>query len=316
MDVPVRSLPTTATQTRQSQKPIINRLMPYLFIAPTLILVFMFTLYPSVRSLFDSLFSPPRIVTDPPRFVGLENYVDLFDPSHHIGSRFGQVLANTLMFAFATTLITAPMALGMALLLNRRIRLMGLWRFSVFYPSLLPLIGAASIWAFLFSDTLGLINTVLRTFNISPVNWLGNPSTVLWAVIMVTIWKQAGYYMIFYLAGLQNIPREIYEAADLDGAGAWQQLIYLTLPLLRRTTLFVLIVAFTFSFQTVEQLQALGEGGPGDSSNLLLYFIFQNISSRRNWGYVNAMTVILVLVVMVFTLVNFRFFERKGADDR
>jgi sn-glycerol 3-phosphate transport system permease protein len=290
--------------------------MPYLFVLPTLVLVFVFTLYPAARSVMDSLYRPPRIVTDAPNYVGLENYLDLFDSSHHIGSRFGQVLVNTLIFAFASTLISLPLALLFALLLNRRIRLMGFWRFSIFYPSLLPLIGAASIWAFLFSDTLGVINTVLGTFGIAPINWLGSPTIVLWSVIVVNIWKQAGYYMIFYLAGLQNIPRELYEAADLDGASGWQQLLYLTLPLLRRTTLFILIIMFTFSFQTVEQLQALGEGGPGDSSNLLLYFIFQNISSRRNWGYVNAMTVILVAIVMLFTVFNFVYFERKGSANR
>src|SRR5262249_33255841 len=114
----------------------------------------------------------------------------------------------------------------------------------------------------------------------------------------------------------QNIPRDIYEAADLDGASGWERLRYLTLPLLHGTTFFVLIVTFTFSFQTVEQLQALGEGGPGDSSNLLLYFIYQNISSRRNWGYVNAMTVILVVVIMAFTLLNFRYFEGQPGDER
>lgn len=314
MDISVQTS-TARVVEHAPMKPLVTRLMPYFFVAPTLILVFVFTLYPAARSLYDSFYRPARIVTDAPAFVGFENYLDLFDSSHFIGGRFTQVLGNTLVFSLVSTFIGVPLALALALLLNRRIRLLGWWRFSVFYPSLLPLIGAASIWAFLFSDTLGVINTVLKTFNIAPLNWLGNPSLVLGSVIVVTIWKQAGYYMIFYLAGLQNIPKELYEAAQLDGAGGWQQLRYLTLPLLRRTTLFVLIVTFTFSFQTVEQLQALGEGGPGDSSNLMLYFIFQNISSRRNWGYVNAMTVILVLMVMVFTLANFRYFDRKGASD-
>ncbi len=128
---------------------------------------------------------------------------------------------------------------------------------------------------------------------------------MLWAVIVVNIWKQAGYYMIFYLAGLQNIPRDFYEAAALDGANFRQQFFALTLPLLRRTTLFMLVIAFTFAFQTVEQLQVLGMGGPGNRSNLLLYFIFQTIGERRNWGYVNAMTVVLVLILLVFTVSNF-----------
>ncbi|MBC8100504.1 MAG: sugar ABC transporter permease [Armatimonadetes bacterium] len=303
------------TATSAHRKPLLTRLLPYLLVAPTLLLILTFTLLPAVQSIIDSLYRPAREVNVAPSFVGLQNYLDLFDPVHYIGSRFVTVLGNTVIFAVATTVFTVPLALLFAMLLNRRVRWLGLWRFSLFYPALLPLIGAASIWAFLLADPLGIINTVLRSLGATPVGWLNNPGWVLIAVIAVNIWKQAGYYMIFYLAGLQGIPQDIYEAADLDGTDGWQRLIYITLPLLRRTTLFVLIVTFTFSFQTVEQLQALSEGGPGDSSNLLLYFVFQNISARRNWGYINAMTVILVGLIMAFTLVNFRYFEGRRADE-
>ena len=153
---------------------------------------------------------------------------------------------------------------------------------------------------------------MLRSFGLRGANWLGDPNIVLWAVILVNIWKQTGYYMIFYLAGLQNIPRDFYEAAELDGANELQKLLRLTLPLLRRTTLFVLVIAFTFAFQTVEQLQVMGQGNPGNRSNLLLYYIFQTIPERRNWGYVNAMTVVLVLILLVFTVTQLRLF-RTGA---
>ena len=121
--------------------------------------------------------------------------------------------------------------------------------------------------------------------------------------------------MIFYLAGLQGIPKDIYEAAGLDGANAWQQLRYITFPLLRRTTLFILVIAFTFAFQTVEQLQAMNLGNPANRGNLLLFFIFQNIQERRNDGFVNAMTVILVGILLIFTVSNFFLFERSD-DER
>src|SRR5690606_37308738 len=241
----------------------------------------------------------------------LQNYIDLFDPTHYIGSNFTQVIINTLIFTFATVLVAVPLALIFALLLNRRIPGLALWRFGLFYPALLPLVGAASIWAFIFSDTVGLLNTVLRSFGISGQDWLGDPNLVLASVTVVNIWKQVGYFMIFYLAGLQGISRDFYEAADIEGANWFQQVYYLTLPLLRRTTLFVMVIAFTFGFQTVEQLQALGRGGPGVRGNLVLYYIFQNIQERRNLGYVNAMTVILVLILLVFTVTNFVVFERK-----
>ncbi|MEP7292413.1 MAG: sugar ABC transporter permease [Chloroflexota bacterium] len=307
------------TQPTRPQRPpgksLWVRLFPYILIAPTLFFVFAFTLYPAVKTVIDSLYRIPRSPSDPPQFVALQNYADLFNPDHFIGASFVLIVTNTLVFAFATVIVSVPLALLFALLLNRRLRLMSLWRFSLFYPALLPLIGAASIWAFLFSDTVGLINTVLRSLGLQGVNWLGDPNIVLGAVIVINIWKQTGYLMIFYLAGLQNIPKDYYEAAELDGATEVQKLIRVTLPLLRRTSLFILVIAFTFAFQTVEQLQVLGQGNPGGRSNLLLYYIFQAIPERRNWGYVNAMTVILVLILLAFTVTNFVFFERGREDE-
>ncbi|MEL6309763.1 MAG: sugar ABC transporter permease [Chloroflexota bacterium] len=308
---------------KQSAKPkntisgqsLLQRIMPYLLIAPTLILVILFTLYPAVNTVIASLYEPGRRATDPAEFVGFQNYADLFDSTHFLGSRFGLILNNTFIFSFATVVIGMALALMMALLLNRALRGLGLWRFCIVYPALLPTIGAASFWAFLYADTVGLINTVLGMFGIPTVNWLGNPDVVLWSVIIVNIWKQVGYFMIFYLAGLQNIPRDIYEAAALDGANYWQQLVHLTIPLLRRTTLFISTIAFIFSFQTVEQLQVLNQGNPADRANLLLYFIFQIIPERRNQGYVNAMTVILVAILLIFTIANFVLSERGEGDN-
>ena len=216
----------------------------------------------------------------------------------------------------ATVIFSVPLAFGAALLLNRKLRWLGLWRFSLFYPALLPVIGAASIWSFLYADNIGLTNTVLKSIGFAGVKWLGLPGMTLVSVIIVICWKQVGYYMIFYLAGLQSIPRDIFEAADLEGANIWQQIRYITLPLLNRTTLFILVVAITGGFQTVEQLQALGMGGPNESSNLMLYFIFQKFAEPRNLGYVNTITVILLLILMVFTVANFYFFEwRRIKDD-
>ena len=299
------------------RKPLLSLLQPYLLIAPTLILVLMFNVLPALRTVNDSLYQPARglnAARRPPEFVGAQNFRDLFDDSHYMGGRFLRSFRNTIVFALATVAIGVPLGLLLALLLNHQQPFLGLWRFAVFYPSLLPLIGAASIWSFIFSDSIGLANAVLRSLGHPGLNWLGDRNLVLLSVIIVNIWKQAGYFMIFFLAGLQNISRDIYEAASLDGAGDWQQFSAITLPLLRRTLLFVIVIAFIFAFQTVEQLQALGEGGPNDSANLLLYLIFQNISERRNWGYVNAMTIVLIGVVLTFTISNFLLFERDESN--
>ncbi len=302
------------------RKPLIARLFPYFLVAPTLILVFIFTVWPTYQSVVGSLYRPPPTVRQQPKFVGLQNYVDLFDPAQStrpdIASSFPMILVNTLVFTAATVVVSVPLAFLFALLLNRKLRFLGLWRFSLFYPALLPVIGAASIWSFLYADNIGLTNTVLRSLGLPAIKWIGLPNMTLVSVIIVICWKQIGYFMIFYLAGLQGIAREIYEAADLEGANTWQQIRYITFPLLQRTTLFVLIVAITGAFQTVEQLQALGQGGPNDSSNMILYYIFQKLSDPRNIGYVNAMTVILLLLLMIFTVTNFYFFEwRRVKDD-
>ena len=304
-------------RTPSPRKSLISYLQPYLLIAPTLLLVLMFNVAPAFRTVNDSLYKPARGLNaagKPPEFVGLQNFQDLFDDSHYMGMRFLRTFRNTIIFALATVALGVPLGLLLALLLNHQQPLLGLWRFAVFYPSLLPLIGAASIWSFIFSDSIGLANAVLKSVGHPGLNWLGDRNLVLLSVIIVNIWKQAGYFMIFFLAGLQNISRDIYEAASLDGAGELQQFIAITLPLLRRTLLFVIVVSFIFAFQTVEQLQALGEGGPADSANLLLYLIFQNISERRNWGYVNAMTIVLIGVVLTFTISNFLLFERDESD--
>lgn len=310
--IPAKDAKTSRTDG--TRKSFLEYALPYLLIAPTFVLVTLFTLYPSINTVISSLYEPGRRATDPWEFVGIQNYLDMFDSTHFLGSRFTKILGNTVTFTFATVLIGMPLALIMALLLNRAIRGLGLWRFSIFYPSLLPTIGAASFWAFLYSNEVGLINTVLRDLNLPTVNWLGNPDIVMTSVIVVNIWKQVGYFMIFYLAGLQGISKDIYEATELDGAGYFQQLTYITMPLLRRTTLFVSTIAFIFAFQTVEQLQVLNQGQPADRANLMLYFIFQSIGERRNQGYINAMTVILVAILLIFTITNFTLSE-KGRED-
>lgn len=289
---------------------------PYLLIAPTLAFVILFTIYPAVRSFRASLYQPPLFVTGTEEYVGLDNYTDLFDETHFIGRDFTIILPNTIQFVAGTVLVSLPLSLIFAVLLNRKIRGMGLLRFSIFYPALLPVIGAASLWAFIFADTIGLAAVVLDTLGIVNPNWLGDPDVSLLTVTVVNIWKQSSFYFIFYLAGLQGIPKEVYQAAELDGANPFQQFFFITIPLLRRTTLFVSIISVTLAFQTVEHLPALGAGGPGVSSNLVLFYIFQKIPERLNWGYVNAMTVVLVAILLIFTITNLIISERGRDDER
>ena len=296
-------------------KPWLQRALPYLLVAPTLLFITMFTLRPAVQALWDSVHTQPR-ANQPFEYVGSQNYEDLFNERHFIGRQYVKILRNTFTFTAGTLVVSLPLALLLAMLLDRKIRALGFWRFCVFYPVLLPMIGGATIWAFLFSDSIGLLNTILRSFKLGSVPWLLDPDTVLPSVIVVNIWKQTGYFMLFYLAGLQGIPRDIFEAAELDGAGLFRKFWNLTLPLLRRTTLFLLIIGVTSGFQTVEQLEVMGRGNPANKSNMLLYYIFQLRNEKLNAGHVAAMTVILALILLIFTSSNFFLFERGRGDER
>lgn len=286
--------------------------LPYLLILPTFLFILIFTLWPTLSAVIQSTIKPGVTARIAPVFVGLNNYRDLFNPDLDIGQTFPRVLLNTLVFVGVTVPLSISMAFGLALMLNRKMRAIAFFRFAFFYPVLMPLIGAASVFAFIYADNIGLANTVLRSLGIRTHPWLGDAFWTPVAIMIVALWKQTGFYMILYLAGLQALPMDVYEAADLDGATWWTKIRRITIPLLSGTTIFVLTAAATNAFQMVDQLYALGEGAPNERSNLLLYFVFQKYNERANAGYVNAITVILLLMLLCFTVFNFTFLERRA----
>lgn len=284
--------------------------LAYTLILPTIVFILLFTVIPAVNTIRDSLYRP-AIAGRPRTFVGVQNYADLLDEDHFLGTSFRRVLVNT--FRFVPTVVGAslPIAFVFALLVRRGSRFAAIVRFSFFHPALLPIIGAASIWAFLYVPNSGLFNTLLNRWGLQSVGWLGDPRIVLGSIALMMIWKQSGYFMIYYLAGLQGISREVQEAATLEGVSWYQRLYYVTLPLLMRTHQFVLTIGVIGAFQWVDQLAALGQGAPNNHGNLLLFFILQRLGEMRNWGYVNAMTVFIIAVVFSMTLINFVLFERQ-----
>jgi sn-glycerol 3-phosphate transport system permease protein len=287
--------------------------LPYLLILPTFLFIATFTLWPSFSAIINSTIKPAPTVRQQPRFVGLQNYIDLFDSNKDIGQTFPQVLRNTLVFVAVTVPISIVLAFVLALMLNRKMRAIGFFRFAFFYPVLMPLIGAASIFAFIYADNIGLANTVLRSLGMNtPPKWIGDPFWTPLAIMIVALWKQTGFYMILYLAGLQALPGDVYEAADLDGATWWVKIRRLTIPLMSGTTVFVLTTAAANAFQMVDQLYALGEGAPADRSNLILYYIYQKYNEPANQGYVNAITVILLLMLLSVTIFNLRVIDRRA----
>ncbi len=280
--------------------------LPYLLISPTLLFVAVFTLFPSVRVFYDSLFLQNQAVQQP-QFTGFGNYAALFqDPT------FNQVIVNTVIYVLATVPLSVFLALILALLLNRKIRALGLYRLAFFYPTVLPMVSAATIWLFMYTPGYGLINVFIEFFHIPSQNWLGDSNLALIALIILGIWKQTGYFMIFYLAGLQGLPHDIFEAASLDGASAIQSTRYLTFPLLTGTTLFVTTIAVVNAFETVDQIYIMTGGGPNNATAMLLFNLWQTLFSFLDTGKASAISVILIAVLLIFTVTNFLYTERRA----
>ena len=298
-----------STLSQKSPRQRFN-VLPYLLALPTVVFVAVFTVWPVILSFYQSFFLQRLNIARfrIPTFIGLGNYRELFSDAY-----FSQTLANTISYVLGTVPISIILGLLFALLVNnRKLRLTSFFRLSFFHPTVLPMVSAATIWLFFFTPDYGLFNSGLRLFGYAgPENWTGNPNLALISIIIVAIWRNAGYYMIFYLAGLQNLPSEVYEAAALDGANAWETLWQITFPLLRRTTVFITTIAFIDAFRTVDHIFVLTSGGPSFASTVLLFDLWLERFENQNIGVSAAITVIFVIVLLVFTVTNFLVSEQK-----
>lgn len=273
-------------------------------LAPSLIFLTVFTYYPMARVLWDSFFSN-AVLGKSSRFVGVDNYRELLNDDVFITAFF-----NNVLYAFGTILPSIALALFFALLLQGSSRFNSVIRSILFFPTLVPLVAAAGLWMFIFLPSIGLLDYYLAKLGASSVNWIGDPDIALFSLMVLTIWKNAGYFMLFFLAGLQGIPEDALEAAVLEGATPWQRLRYVVLPLLKPTTSFVIVIAFIFSITQVDHLIVLTEGGPANSTNLLLFYIFQNAHEFNNTAQASAATVISLALLLAVSILNIRTLER------
>ncbi|MFP4306414.1 MAG: carbohydrate ABC transporter permease [Desulfococcaceae bacterium] len=277
----------------------------WLLLTPAAILLVAFTHYPTAATVFSSLFSKGSAIR-PSRFIGFGNYERMLDDPI-----FWKVLANNLWFAAGTIPASIALAIVMALLVNRSLPGRSLVRMAYFTPTILPMIAVANIWLFFYTPDIGLIDQIAAWFGLPGHNWLGDPATVLPAIMAMTVWKEAGFFMIFYLAALQNIPPELDEAARLEGSTRWYYFRRVLFPLLMPTTLFVLINAVLNSFKLVDHLFVLTKGGPDNASNLLLYYIFETAFSYFDANFAAALTVALLLVLAILALLQFFSLDKR-----
>ncbi|WP_159881035.1 carbohydrate ABC transporter permease [Paenibacillus puerhi] len=277
----------------------------WLLLLPSLLFLFLFTFYPIAKTIRLSLFQAD-LATPEPLFIGLDNFKLLMDDAI-----FWKVMVNNLWFALGTVPTSMALALLMAVFANKALRGTGFLRTAFFYPTLIPMIAAANVWLFIYTPQYGLLSRLMKGITESDINWLGSPQYVMWAMILMVVWKEAGYFMIFYLAGLQNISPELYESAQVDGIGRWTVFRKITFPLLMPTTLFVTIVALTNAYKLVDHLVIMTKGGPNNASNLLLYYIYETAFSFWDQGMASALTVIMIAVLLLLAALNFFGLDKK-----
>lgn len=284
----------------------LNWIYAWLLLSPALIMLFAFTHYPAIVTLISSFFSTPR-GKRPAKFIGLENYQALLNDEV-----FWQVIWNNLLYAMATIPISVAIALVMALWVNGKLHGLGFLRMAYFTPTVLPLIAVANIWLFFYTPGFGLIDQIRNgLFGLPDQNLLGQTDTVLWAVMAVAIWKEAGFFMIFYLAALQTIPPSLKEAADIEGASRWTFFRRIIFPLLMPTTLFVSVNAVINAFRLVDHIFVMTGGGPDNASTLLLFYIYEQAFKYWQTGYAATLTVVLLALLSILAIGQFFFLDRK-----
>lgn len=276
----------------------------WLLVLPAFSLLVLFTHYPAIATLVDSFYTNKTVIRLQV-FAGFDNYIYMFQDAVFI-----RTLKNTAYFAFGTVPIAIALSLVMALFVNQKIAGKGFIRLAYFTPTVLPMVAVANIWLFFYSPEIGLINKILEFFGYEGVNWLGNSSVVLEALMVMTIWKEAGFFMIFYLAALQSLPKELYEAAKIEGASSWKCFWKITFPLVMPTTFFIMINAILNAFKLVDHLFVLTKGGPDNASNLLLYYIYEIAFSFFDYAYAATLTVVLLSILILVSLFQFLVIEK------
>jgi sn-glycerol 3-phosphate transport system permease protein len=271
-------------------------------LAPSLLFLAAFTYWPVLgvvlRSLTEQRFGQSA-------HFGLTNYTRLFGDAH-----FHHVLVNTLVYAVGTIAPSIALALGFALALAKPGRWSGALRTVLVLPQLIPLVAAAAIYVFIFLPGEGLLDHYLAYFGRHATNWLGSPDLALPSIILITIWKNTGYYMLFFLTGLAGIPGDLLEAARIDGASGWRRFRDITLPLLGPTFAFVGVIAMVNALVQIDHIIVMTGGGPSDSTNMILYYIYQQAEQNLDLGLASAATVVCVGALLTLALLSLRTLER------
>lgn len=273
------------------------------FVLPAFILFIVFVFYPMIQAFVIS-FQDYTLVGDTKRFVGMDNYKSLFTDTRFLAS-----LRHSFFFAAIVIPVQTGISLGLALLVQKQARFTGLYRTIYFIPVVISTSVAAIVFKLIYNKEFGILNNVLKSLHLPVTNFLSNPDTAMYGVIVLGIWKAAGFFMIIFLAGLNNIPHDLYEASRVDGASRLQQFVRITLPLLRRTMAFVVIMTTIDAIKLSGLVFVLTNGGPNGSTETVVYYIYKMAFQQMEMGYASAAAFILFAIVLVISLIQMKAFQ-------
>lgn len=274
-----------------------NQIFGYVFILPAIILLLLFLFIPSIMSFYYSFTDYNMLTPQAKIFIGLKNYINLFSDDVFIKS-----LKNVLLFVVFIVPIQVGVALGLALIVNKKRPWNTFFKVSFFAPVVVSLVVTSVLWLYIVNPEQGLLNGMLSIFHIKPQPFLTSSKQAMFVIIGLSAWQGAGYQMLIFLAGLQNIPGDVYEAAELDGASKWQKFINITLPMLKPTTIMILTTTFISAFKLITQPMVMTQGGPMNATMTPVYYIYRTGFTDRELGYASAMSVLYGIAIIVFTI--------------
>lgn len=281
-------------------------LAPYLFVLPNFVIFLTFIVIPALVGFVYSFHEYDGL--NEMEFLGLQNYAAVL-----ANGEFWASLGRTGLYAAVVVPGIYALSLGIALLLIREVRLKGLFRASIYWPTMISYIIVGLTWKWIFGDSFGILNHILNTLGFGSIGWLTDPFYANLSVIIATLWSRVGFFMVIFIAGLQSIPVDMYEASSLDGASRWRTFRDITLPMLKPTSLLVFMVALIDAFKAYPLMYALTGGGPGKETTFIVQYIYEIGFSKQELGMASAMSVILFVIIGAFTALQFRL-SKGGAD--
>ena len=286
-------------------KKAIKTLKPYLFVAPALIVFIVFSIYPILNTIFLSFYEWDMI-SPTKEFVGIKNYQTLFRDV-----KFYQTLSNTFVYMLSTVGLGVILAIALALFLRKDTRINKFMQNLIFTPYIVSLASISFLWMWLMNNDFGLLNYLLSLVGVGPIDWLGNPKVALISLVIISVWKTLGYNTLIILSAFQSIPKHLYEAASLDKATKRQTFFKITLPMISPTLFFLTIVSIIASFKVFETIQIITNGGPQNSTNTLVYSIYEYGFQFYKIGYASTIGVVLLVIISIFTIIYFKLLSKK-----